>query len=315
MLNTYLNDNQSMAYPFYGLGALPFPMSVITGMGLCIYTENFDVVGTNRVYASNVQISKDAVNVAICRRNAANEPELIGLFYATTDGTYMYLPGYPAWIDDAVYENQTIEPLMLRYVYHSDMEAFSALNSQGLDIPVYQMQTFYSYVAATTPNLSGVVSTGYIQLGTIPDSAIGNYSGEFYIDPSCVTYMPDNAYKGYKEYIVEANKYQAGQRIDIAANGLLRFVVGSTVGLKETVTADDEELSNLPFDAELRQIESLRGYSVRADKVNKDLPIVYLSSTSSDIVLSASKGASATDPVIIEIEGTTAFPNCYGIGE
>lgn len=310
MLNTYLNDNQSMPYPFYGLGSLPFAMSVITGMGLCIKTSSDDdpeTQGINRLFASNVQISKDSVNVAICRKNSLEGFELIGMFYARTDGYYMYLPGYAEWQDDAVYEDQTIEPQMLRWVYHGDVDAYNEMIDNDQYVPVFNLQTFYSYIASSGDTaLSSVMSTGYIQLGSIPEAAIGNYSGEFYLDPSCVTYMPETVYRGYDKYTIGSTEYKAGQRIDLSANGLLRFAVeGGTVFAAETTDADKEQLVELTFEGR-EQVTGLRGYPIAGTTANP-YPTLTLKGDGNLIRFNVTH---QTDPVVIEVIGTTAFPNC-----
>ena len=37
MINTYINDNANVPYPFFGMGFMPFPMCCSVGFGLCIH--------------------------------------------------------------------------------------------------------------------------------------------------------------------------------------------------------------------------------------------------------------------------------------
>lgn len=324
MLNTYLNDNQSMPYPFYGLGSLPFPMSVITGMGLCIkLPDDEEVNGTNKVYASNVQITTTSVNVAICRKTSVGQPELLGMFYATTDGYYIYIPGYADYMDDAVYEDE-LSPGLLQYVYYRNNESVKdeSIVEENSFLPIYELQVFYAFVADTTaPNLSWTSSTGYIQLGHIPESAVGSYTGEFYLDPSCVTYMPGSVYGYHKKIRAYQTEIDAKQKITLAANGLLRFQQeGSNLGIYETLDANEANLVEIPF-AYRQQITAINGYTVEGSTYIP-YPILNITgqpgivdfdctgSTDLSCFVTGSTTTPSTDPVIIEVIGTDDFPNC-----
>jgi len=326
MLYTYLNDNQNMPYPFYGLGSLPFPMSVITGMGLCIkIPDNEEINGTNRIYASNVQITTTSVNVAICRETTLGQPELLGMFYATTDGYYVYIPGYADYVDDAVYEDYWT-PETLRYVYYRNNEEVTddtTTEETNSFLPIYELQVFYAYVVSTTaPNLSWTASTGYIQLGHIPESAVGSYTGKFYLDPSCVTYMPASVYGYHTKMLVKSTEFNTKQKIAISANGLLRLQRdGNNIGIYETLDANDANLVEIPF-VYRQQITAINGYTVEGNTENP-YPILNITgqpgivdfecSGSTDLrcFIEGSTVTPSTDPVIIEVIGTNDFPNCY----
>jgi len=326
MLNTYLNDNQSMPYPFYGLGSLPFPMSVITGMGLCIkLPDDEEVNGVNRVYASNVQITTTSVNVAICRKTSANQPELLGMFYATTDGYYIYIPGYAEYFDDAVYEDE-LTPNVLRYVYYRNNPAATeddTISEENSFLPIYELQVFYAFVVDTTaPNLSWTASTGYIQLGHIPENAVGNYTGEFYLDPSCVTYMPGSVYGYHKKMLIKDTEFDTKQKITLAANGLLRFQEEEdNLGIYETLEADEANFVEIPFSYR-QQVTAINGYTIEGLPANP-YPVLNITgqpgvvdfdctgSTDLRCFVTGSTVAPSTDPVIIEVIGTDDFPNCY----
>lgn len=61
MLNTYINDNSMSPYPFRSKETLPFPMSCIVGMGVCLYSSS-TVVG---VKATAVELSSAGCAVTL----------------------------------------------------------------------------------------------------------------------------------------------------------------------------------------------------------------------------------------------------------
>lgn len=311
MLYTYLNDNQGMAYPFYGGSALPFPMSVITGLGICIQADGDSAAP---LFASSVVIAADSVRLAICRKLNNGNIELIGMFYGNTDGFYTYIPSY---ISDAVYEDQTITPQMLRFVYAdyapvqgSTVTEDSVIYNTELDNIIENMQVFYSFIQANVGTVLGrVASTGFIQLGSIPETAVGAYFGEFYIDPTCVTYMPDSVYGYHTAYIVNGDTYPSRQFIDIRVSGLLTLdVVGSTATFNTTTDANAADL--VEFEVSTRsRISLINGYTVSATGTDK-YPTLTLPDYGDKIKWKVLKNTDTA--LVLEIEGTTTFPNCYG---
>jgi len=311
MLYTYLNDNQGMPYPFYGGCVLPFPMSVITGLGICIQADGDSAVP---LFAGSVVIDATSVRMAICRRLSNDAIELVGMFYGNTDGFYTYIPSY---ISDAVYEDQTITPQMLRFVYAdyapvqgSTVSGDSVIYNTELDDIIENMQVFYSFVQANVGTVLGrIASTGFIQLGSIPEAAIGSYFGEFYIDPSCITYMPDAVYGYHTAYIVSGDTYPARQSIDIRASGLLTLSVnGSTATFGTTADANEADLVELENSTRSR-ISFINGYTISATATDK-YPTLTLPDYGDQIKWTVLKNTDKT--LILEVEGTTTFPSCYG---
>lgn len=312
MLNTYLNDNQNMSYPFYGNGSLPFAMSVITGLSICLQTE---ATVHQPLFVSSIVIDKDSVRLAVCRcvSDTDDTKELVGMFYANLAGYYTYIPSY---ISDAVYEDQTITPEMLRFVFadYSPNQATEVVSggttyTTEMDDIIENMQVFYSYVQANVGTILGkVTSHGHIQLGSIPEAAIGSYFGEFYLDPSCVTYMPDSVYGYHAAYTVNQDTYPAKQTVEIAVSGLLTTSDnGDTVVIDTTYDADEADLVDLEFSTRSR-ISRVNGYEIKA---TRDVPKPYLRFNDLDdkVKWTAKRLDSA---VIIELNGTDDFPNCYG---
>lgn len=314
MLNTYLNDNQNMPYPFYGNGSLPFAMSVITGLSICLQTES---TVHQPLFVSSIVIDKSSVMLAVCRHvsDTDDTEELIGMFYANLAGYYTYIPSY---ISDAVYRDQTITSEMSHFVYadHSSNQTEEVIiggttYTNETDDIIENMQVFYNYVQANVgTGLGKVTSHGHIQLGSIPEAAIGSYFGEFYLDPSCVTYMPDSVYGYHTDYTVNQDTYPAKQTVEIALSGLLTTSDnGDTVVIDTTYDADEADLVELEFSTRSR-ISRVNGYEIKA---TRDVPRPYL--RFNDLDDKAKWTAiypDSSSAVIIELNGTDAFPNCYG---
>lgn len=311
MINTYLNDNQSMPYPFYGYGALPFPMCVITGLGICIHLKEGEEApsGHSNIYANSVSITEDSVTVAICRKPTTGGLELVGVLYARTDGYSTYVPSY---VDAAVYENQTILPYMLRYVYAG--EANDGVDDQRA---AQDMQAFYSTTReAFSTVLSTATSTGFMQIGSIPESAIGNYLGEFYLDPACVTYMNNDIFGHYKYYTAGNMKYNIGQRFNIELGGWLTWkdnTISTKYGVNNNdfIVLPDQYVKRVTHingqticgisgtTADAYPMLTIKGHTVSVDSSTDTIAYVEVSAEERDTA------------VVVTLNGTTAFPNCY----
>ena len=75
---------------------------------------------------------------------------------------------------------------------------------------------------------------------TMLSNSYGTYTGKFYLDPSCVTYMEDNVAGNLKTVNVNGTTYAASQGIDFTCMGsVIEFepedITGSTVTEVETV--------------------------------------------------------------------------------
>ena len=314
MLNTFVDDNQGMAYPFFGSGALPFPMAVITGIGVCINAGDTDTPYTSEaLYVSDVVITEKTVQLSVCRHiSGGNGTELVGVFYANTNGYYVYVPS--SQLNDEVFEDQTIEPKMLRFVYATAPD----MSEEDLTQMTRDLQVFYSYVKENSYDTPGTLhSCGYIQLGTIPPEAVGSYKGEFYLDPSCVSYMPDAVFGKHKTYRVNSSLYVAPQCFTIATRGVLDIsVTAGTAAFSVSEEAKDLQFTDLGF--ETRDIVSfIQGYTVAASEMHP-YPVLHLTGqTIADagvidfaFVSGPAVGDNSSDAVVIEITGTSIFPNC-----
>lgn len=300
MLNTYLNDNQHRPYPLYGGVKLPFPMSCITGLGLCI--QNSD--NTNPVYASTIAISKTSIRIAFCRHVSSTEaaPEFVGMVYADTTGYYTYVASSS---NSTVYEvDLRPDPVDLNRIVFATFVDPESTAEEYASAVLADMQVFYSFFRDY--DRSGIKSTGYLQVGTIPDDAVGVYTGEFYLDPSCVTFMPASVLGYHTEMVVNNTKQYTGHAIEFAANGLLTVAVDAgTLFFGCIESADENQLNDYP-EHDMEFVEFLKGYTTSG------MHNLILNDYLSDI---SWKVAELDDSVILTVAGHNNFPACYTRGE
>jgi hypothetical protein len=60
MINTYINDNVNVPYPFFGMGSLPFPMCCIVGFGICIHGPL-----TGLIFISSLEITNSSIKAVV----------------------------------------------------------------------------------------------------------------------------------------------------------------------------------------------------------------------------------------------------------
>lgn len=301
MLNTYLNDNQHRPYPFYGGVKLPFPDSCITGLGLCIQVSDND----SPVYASVIAISANSVRVALCRGTGANAEadEFIGMLYANTSGYYTYISSSS---DSAAYEVDTEQqPVDINRLGYATFPELSADDQTSAMMALADMQAFYAYVYNISSGIprSSIRSTGYMQLGTIPEDAIGVYTGRFYLDPSCTTYMTASVYGYHTAVQVRGAEQETAASLNIVFNGLLTASVdGGTLFIGATTKADDNILNEVPTHS-VDFVEYLCGTTTA------NIDTLNLVGDPGKIVWSLQDRGNV---VVVSVDGTSTFPNCWG---
>jgi hypothetical protein len=72
MLNTYINDNHNVPYPFYGLDAMPFPNNYVLGLAIGVLKlEDTDSVYNIKLplHVSTLTISSGTISLSICDDN------------------------------------------------------------------------------------------------------------------------------------------------------------------------------------------------------------------------------------------------------
>lgn len=320
MLNTYLNDNLNTPYPFFE-GQLPFPMSCITGLGICLHGEP----NNYPLYALDVSIGKDFVFMAIGRDSATNVAgELFGIIWAKTDGTYAYF--------QSVWEYGSELTFWYPYIHYTAAPNATIIDpynpppdNEHLENPVYiqpeeaqMIRVYFSRHTETNMEMSHVGGTGYMTLGSIPSDAVGTYKGKFYLDPSCIRWMPTTVF-GYHTSITEfAQSTLLDQRFDLSASGILSMdITGNTVTLTAP-EADSYTLTEFP-DATEPGVKTINGFSVvngiHKLVIQSGRSDVSLSILQADPIAAKEKDRVAELAPVICIEGSTDFPNCYSPDE
>lgn len=264
MPNTYLNENFTSPYPFFGNAALPFPQACIVGLGVCIHSNE----PIYPVYATSISIGLDSVYMVLCYEK----------------------------------DGQTITLGTL----------FADTNSKD--------KTGLLTDTATTD------VSGFLYLGMITPDAVGQYTGKFYIDPSCVSYMPDSIFGVHKYININDSSQQISQVLSIATTGLLNLTGTTIEGTEESATDalysfTDENI----YEANVKTINGVAtlvpGYTgtlrlvgdasitFHADKIPSNLNI-----TNGDLDPAVRAKMEGTTVVVV-INGGTTFPSCYPVGD
>ena len=341
-----------MPYPFFGYGALPFSMACIVGLGVCVRGD--EPIGYGPVVASNIAITKDTINMAIGRRTPLGIFELIGTVYATTAGYSVYVSAevYTTFGDGSS-AAQTLEQLLARWaaqqqiilepdrtiyntpadpdspvfpVYYrgSTASGVTVTSTNGTALSTFDtasaatsMAVFYRQVVHDQVIISTAASSGYMVLGTIPAESIGFHEGEFALDPSCTTYMPNTVFGKYTTLCVNGFKYPMEKVLSLEAGGLLAFdVTGTTATLLPEV--GDMKLS-YTTNEDIPHVTSLSGVDIKGTTSTPDPTLIIAGQTSSLAEIINWEWARWSYPNVpsnkiltLELNGTKAFPNCYG---
>lgn len=248
MFNTYLNDNLTVPYPFFGDIALPFACSCIAGLGICVQSEQLP----GPLYAASITIGRSSVYMVISYTEN-NTEKILGTLFADSDRS----------------------------------------ERTGLLTPVDGEKQ----------------AAGFLILGTIPETSIGQYNGKYNLDPSCVTYMPTNRYGYYKEVQLQGTRYPIGQTLSIDCNGLLAITGGTIHGTEESDTQDLFAFTErVGYDT---RVTDINGIDTLFDGTTGTL--VLSGGSSIDVAVQQGFGAYQDNDsvMVVSINGGTAFPNCY----
>ena len=143
-----------------------------------------------------------------------------------------------------------------------------------------------------------------MQVGTRPEAAIGVYTGKFYLDPTCVAVMPQSVLGYHTEVEINGVTNETEHSLVLAAGGLLTMkVTGGTLYFGATDLADSTQLTAYPA-RDLSFVTSINGIPVPADGK------LLIRCTDSRII-STSQQLQPSGGVILDLDGTTAYPNCY----
>ena len=250
MHNTYLNDNLTVPYPFFGDVKLPFACSCIQGLGICVHTNT----ALGALYAASVTIGPTSIYIVIAYdklESGTYTQQILGTLFADTDTTA----------------------------------------NTGL------LQDATKYQAS-----------GYLILGDIPKESCGQYSGKYYIDPSCVSYMPDSQYGYHKNIIINGDAYRIGQSLTIDANGMVALTGTAFYG---TSASDTMELFTFTDSKSYPVgVTAINGVATEATGSGA---LTITTGNNGHITMSclSSGGTQNGGVVVVAINGGTAFPNCY----
>lgn len=159
---------------------------------------------------------------------------------------------------------------------------------------------------------------------TMLQDAYGSYNGKFYLDPSCVTYMPANVYGKLKMLEISGSTYSADQAVDFSCMGGVITMHDPTfsddrLSRTATITGSDDVDSFKLVNTKARNeivVNGINLLDVPDATPQSPYPTIAFLTGSTTISFNVLKG-SMTDPsdLVVEIVGDTSFPNCYGTGD
>lgn len=174
---------------------------------------------------------------------------------------------------------------------------------------------------AASMELSGGTVSGTVSMlidRELLQSAYGSYNGKFYLDPMCVTYMSDSVAGSLKSVNINGITYGTTQQLAFSTTGsILAFQSLSSADDTLSVmlcggdSVDDVVLVETPTSTP-KQVTTINDLSL-SNAGAEDYPTFTLVSGSTSVVLTGSTTASGD--VLVEITGTTGFPNCYKAGD
>ena len=153
----------------------------------------------------------------------------------------------------------------------------------------------------------------------------GRYTGKFYLDPQCVLYIPGEVLGFLAGLELNGTQYVAGQNIAFAA-------MGDAIEFTEPEQEDDKYVTMLRGTTAVNAysfIETASDEFPSVSSVNEmefhatsedPYPVITVVSSDPGVELYVQQGAEVHEDeaipenipdVIIEICGTSAFPNCY----
>lgn len=169
--------------------------------------------------------------------------------------------------------------------------------------------------------LSGSDVTGSVSMqidSSMLQNAYGSYSGKFYLDPSCVTYMNADVAGRIKEAKINGLTHTLTRSVNFTVMGDVLSM--SDVSLSENRTqgsvlligspdVNDYELAD-DVQLPVRCVESMYGSgSLTLTGQTNSYPEFYLESGSDSITLAPVEAPSGD--LVVEITGGTKFPHCY----
>lgn len=193
--------------------------------------------------------------------------------------------------------------------------------------------SIYAPASSGTANIAiegGTISGSMSMLidKSLLKNAYGNYNGKFYLDPSCVTYMPANVYGKLKMLEINGTTYQADQAVDFSCMGGVITMQNPTIsadGSSRTATiTGSSDVNNFTLVAAAPRneivVEGINTLAITADTAEATTaapyPAIAFLIDGTAISFNVLKG-SMQEPadLVVEIVGDTSFPNCYATGD
>lgn len=170
-------------------------------------------------------------------------------------------------------------------------------------------------------DVSGSISL-MIDKNALKDS-YGSYSGKFYLDPSCVTYMSSDVFGKLHTVVINGSTQAVGQALNFTYMGKVIRLDGPqlsedrtecTITLSGSAAVDSFKLveSGTVNEVYVTSVNLLQTPDATTDDPTPVLEIAVDDGSTNSIALNPVKG-STTEPadLVVEIIGNTNFPSCF----
>lgn len=146
-------------------------------------------------------------------------------------------------------------------------------------------------------------------------NSYGSYTGRFYLDPRCVSYISDSVAGSLKQVVINGQTHQADNHLDFVCSGdLIGFTKPEESvadACYKTYLKAGQEVNETPLVyAPISTAVPVRGINTATPSGVS--PSFTLASGDASVTLSVEEKETA---LIVTVHGNTAFPSCYEEGD
>lgn len=188
------------------------------------------------------------------------------------------------------------------------------------DAPIMSLSAYKQGHSGTSTVIQNVCKNpnifvnGFVELGIIPEEAYGLYTGKFWIDPSCISFVPQKVMRLDMHNIMIGNDtVDINQCLNIHTTGLLKTTPVTKNGiLTGNINVATEALNNADLytildERNYNMVTSVNGVST-ATAFTKNGSTLSITSESGSIEVSAT---SIGNSITVSIKGNKQFKNCF----
>lgn len=165
----------------------------------------------------------------------------------------------------------------------------------------------------TQYDVSSISVYGFLFIGEIPKDTNASYTGEFVLDPSCISFISADMISKYDTYTVNGESFKTPQLFNIDVSGLLDVAIESDkvilTGENASSLTEIDALFELPSVIDTLDVLSVNNIQAGSSAGTSTGTTLHIGTTATGITIeSNSENASV---IVVTITGGSSFPNCY----